>query len=222
MESLIKSRTRVANFAEVFTSEEDVKSMCDLVKDETYRIDSKILEPACGDGNFLVEIFSRKLYTVNAKYGKNLYDFEKNSILAASSLYGIDIQEDNANECRERLFNMWLDIYSKKMKGKGTDGCLEAVRFLFNCNILCGDALTLQKQNGAPIVFSEWAFLSGDFMKRRDFDLSAMLKVQESGGQKDLFLSSDDFDIDLGAFVPLPIKDDYRPLKYWQIQEWGL
>lgn len=60
----IKSKERVAEHGEVFTNEREVKAMCDLVKDETERIDSRVLEPACGDGNFLAEILNRKLGTV--------------------------------------------------------------------------------------------------------------------------------------------------------------
>ena len=51
--------------------------MCDLVKDETERIDSRFLEPACGDGNFLAEILERKLAAVTRTYAKNPNDWEK-------------------------------------------------------------------------------------------------------------------------------------------------
>ena len=107
MTKSIKSRQRVSDFGEVFTSEREVKAMCDLAKDETYRIDSKVLEPACGDGNFLAEILNRKLSTVESRYSKNKQDAEMYSVIAVTSLYGIDIQEDNAEECRERLFTIW-------------------------------------------------------------------------------------------------------------------
>ena len=105
----IKSKKRVASRGEVFTAEREVKAMCDLVKDETERIDSRFLEPACGDGNFLAEILTRKLNVVTKKYKKNLSDWEKYSLLAVSSLYGIDIMSDNAQECRKRLFSIWQD-----------------------------------------------------------------------------------------------------------------
>ena len=60
----IKSKKRVAEHGEVFTNEREVKTMCDLVAQECDRIDSRFLEPACGDGNFLAEILTRKLATV--------------------------------------------------------------------------------------------------------------------------------------------------------------
>ena len=82
----IKSRKRVVDHGEVFTNEREVKAMCDLVNDETQRIDSRFLEPACGDGNFLAEILDRKLAVVKKKYRRSVMDFEKNSLLAVSSL----------------------------------------------------------------------------------------------------------------------------------------
>lgn len=74
-EKLIKSKERVADHGEVFTPSWMVEAMLDLVKGETERIDSRFLEPACGDGNFLVQVLRRKLTAVELKYGKS--DFEK-------------------------------------------------------------------------------------------------------------------------------------------------
>src|ERR1700712_5692988 len=73
--SLIKSKHRVADHGEVFTPAWMVAAMLDLVKDETERIDSRFLEPACGSGNFLVQVLRRKLAAVQLKYGKS--DFER-------------------------------------------------------------------------------------------------------------------------------------------------
>lgn len=107
----VNSKQRVADHGEVFTAEREVKAMCDLVKQETERIDSRFLEPACGDGNFLSEILSRKLAVVKKKYKKSPLDYEKNAILALSSIYGVDILLDNAIACRERLFIIWEKEY---------------------------------------------------------------------------------------------------------------
>ena len=94
-ERQVKSRERVTQHGEVFTAEREVNAMLDLVKDETERIDSRFLEPACGNGNFLAEILRRKLGVVNKQYGRNLPDYEKYSILALSSIYGDDLLEHN-------------------------------------------------------------------------------------------------------------------------------
>ncbi len=107
MNKQVKSRQRVADHGEVFTAEREVKAMCDLVLPETQRIDSRFLEPACGDGNFLAEVLSRKLAVVRKKYRRSTIDYEMNSLLAVSSLYGVDILADNVAACRERLYKLW-------------------------------------------------------------------------------------------------------------------
>ena len=101
----IKSKTRVREKGEVFTNEREVNAMLDLVKQETERIDSKFLEPACGTGNFLIEIISRKLEVVKSRYKKSQWEYEKNALIAVMSIYGIDIMQDNVVECRKRLFD---------------------------------------------------------------------------------------------------------------------
>lgn len=102
----IKSKDRVAAHGEVFTNEREVKAMCDLVEQECDRVDSRFLEPACGDGNFLAEVLLRKLAKVKKLYRKSAYDYERYSILALSSIYGVDIMKDNIEECRARLFEL--------------------------------------------------------------------------------------------------------------------
>ena len=111
MEKQIKSKKRVADHGEVFTAEREVNAMLDLVKQETERVDSRFLEPACGDGNFLAEILRRKLAEVRRKYRRSPFDYEKNAVLAISSVYGIDLMMDNVQACRERLFGIWDKEY---------------------------------------------------------------------------------------------------------------
>ena len=142
MTKQVKSKQRVADHGEVFTAEREVKAMCDLVKTETARIDSRFLEPACGDGNFLAEILSRKLAVVKKKYKKFPMDYEKNSILAVSSLYGVDILQDNCEACRERLYRMWDKEYKAVCKKEVSEDCRRSVRFILSRNIVCGNALS--------------------------------------------------------------------------------
>ena len=213
----IKSKTRVREHGEVFTSEREVKAMCDLAKDECERIDSRILEPACGNGNFLAEILTRKLCTVSRCYSKSSDEWEKNSIVALSSIYGIDIMEDNTSECRLRLFSIWQEKHEDAVGKDSTDGIHESAKYLLDTNILCGDALTLLQSNGNPIVFAEWSLVNGFFIKRRDFELATMLQVQENGKQGDLFLSTDNYDEEIGAYIPNPMKE-YKPVEYWRLQ----
>lgn len=107
----VKTRQRVVEHGEVFTHEREVKAMLDLVKDQTYRIDSTFLEPACGSGNFLIEILNRKLEVLKQKYSKSRIKYETNLIKVASTLYGVELLEDNTLECRERLLKGIQNTY---------------------------------------------------------------------------------------------------------------
>jgi hypothetical protein len=170
MSDQVKSKKRVADHGEVFTSEREVNSMLDLVKQETERIDSRFLEPACGTGNFLVEILNRKLKIVKDRYKKSQIEFERNAIIAISSIYGVDILQDNAIECRDRLFEIFDVIYTRLYKTDCKEDCRASVKFLLNRNILWGDALDFTNpETKEPIVFSEWSAINGSMIKRRDY-----------------------------------------------------
>lgn len=185
----IKSKERIRNHGEVFTAEREVKAMCDLVKDETNRIDSRFLEPACGDGNFLAEILTRKLAIVRKKYAKSHLDYEKNAVLAASSIYGVDILQDNVLACRERIFGIWDKEYTSVCKRDSNNETRAAVKYIFSRNIVCGNALTLKcvDENGNdtdyPFVFSEWAFITGSQLQRCDYTFADLL-AQDDKKQK--------------------------------------
>ena len=169
-EKQVKSKKRVADHGEVFTSEREVNAMLDLVKQETERIESRFLEPACGNGNFLAEVLRRKLDVVNQRYSKNQLEWERYAILAVSSIYGVDIQQDNAIECRGRLFEIFNNDYQSNFKEKCKHECQSSIRILLSRNILWGDALDFTNpESKEPIIFSEWSFVSSTKMKRRDY-----------------------------------------------------
>ena len=205
--SQIVSRQRVADHGEVFTAEREVKAMCDLVKDETERIDSRFLEPACGDGNFLAEILTRKLEVVKRKYKKSTLDYEKNAVLAISSVYGVDIMQDNVLACRDRLFKLWDKEYKAVCKKDCNDQTREAVKFILSKNIVCGNALTLNTvdENGSetdePIVFSEWAFITGFQMQRQDYTFAHLLEMNNEEKQTKKQQSMFDEKEDEGKFL---------------------
>lgn len=176
----IKSKARVSAHGEVFTNEREVNAMLDLVKHETERIDSRFLEPACGDGNFLAEILRRKLAVchdlVKQKKSTQL-EYEKNLVLAVSSIYGIEILPDNAKACRERLFliaeQAYLSLFPKTFKTE----CLNSVRYLLDKNIILGDALNYHRVDEPEewIIISEWSLLGGGMMNRRDYEFSYLV-----------------------------------------------
>ena len=191
MTKQVKSKQRVADHGEVFTAEREVNAMLDLVKQETERIDSRFLEPACGDGNFLAEILRRKLAVVKRKYRKSPNDFEKYAVLAATSIYGVDILQDNVDACRLRMFEIWDKEYQTVLKKEVNEDCREAVRFIFSRNIVCGNALSLKKVDthgkdiNEPIVFSEWAFVTGFNLQRSDYTFDRLLEGDVAG--RDLY-----------------------------------
>ena len=197
----IKSKERVTEHGEVFTNEREVNAMLDLVKDETERIESRFLEPACGDGNFLIEILRRTLAVVKRQYGRSRSDYEKYSILALSSIYGVDILEDNASECRNRLYDEWNQSYSKQCGSEANNECRETARYILEHNILCGDALTMLRNDGTPIIFAQWDLVSGNKMKRRDYRLDQMMRGTEEQTFMEMFLDDWEFDEETNAWI---------------------
>ena len=172
----IKSKDRVTDFGEVNTSEREVNAMLDLVKQETERPDSRFFEPACGDGNFLIEVLNRKLEILIKKYKKNQYEFERNSIVVIGSIYGIDILEDNVQSARDRLFERYLEVYKKYFEEYLNDHLISSVKFILEKNIIHGDALTLNQVNSDnSVIFCEWSVINKK-LKRRDFKLSDLLE----------------------------------------------
>ncbi len=226
-----KSKKRVRDHGEVFTAECEVKAMCDLVKDETERIDSRFLEPACGTGNFLEEILTRKLAVVKKLHKSNPYDYERYAVLAVTSIYGVEILADNAQECRERLFALWNKEYTAVCKKSANDETREAVKYILSKNILCGNALTLmcvdenQKDTDTPIIFPEWSLL-GTKLKRRDFRLDVMLKAGDKPNRGQSSMFEEDIYKYLsvnpvtGELMAEPICE-YPPVHYRRVQENG-
>ncbi|MGO9589213.1 MAG: SAM-dependent DNA methyltransferase [Candidatus Acidiferrales bacterium] len=226
--SQVRTKKRVSDHGEVLTGQREVNAMLDLVKQETERIDSRFLEPACGDGNFLTAILQRKLSVVEKRYGKSQLEFERNAVLAVSSIYGIDILPDNVRDCRRRLFEIFDANYTRLFRATWKDKCRDAVRFILERNIIWGDALTLNTVGEKPghIVFSEWSPVNGSMLKRRDFTFSELLRHEEAM-QAPLFpgLESEEqlpLFSDLGehVFIPTPVRE-YAPIHFMEIARVG-
>ena len=216
MEKQVVSKKRVADHGEVLTGKREVNAMLDLVKQETERIDSRFLEPACGTGNFLAEILDRKLGVVEARYARGRLDYERNAVLAVSSIYGIDILADNVQECRKRLFDIFDQKYTGLFRKSAKDECRDAVHYILRRNIIHGDALTLRTvgDNPQPITFSEWSPVNGSMLKRRDFTFHGLL---EHAAIKETPLFSylgDD------VFIPTPEKE-YPLIHFLRVADVG-
>jgi len=212
IESRVVSKQRVADHGEVLTGHKEVSAMLDLVEDETLRIDSRFLEPACGDGNFLAEVLARKLTVVERRYCKSQLEYERYAILAICSIYGIDILPDNVQRCRERLLWLFEETYRRVFKSKAREKCLDSARHILGLNIVWGDALTLKTVGEKPthIKFAEWSPINGSLLKRRDFCFRELLDRQSD---RDLPLFSD-----LGdeVFVPTP-EAEYPPVHFLEL-----
>jgi hypothetical protein len=181
--SLIKSKKRVADHGEVFTPPWMVEAMLNLVKDETERIDSRFLEPACGSGNFLLRVLQRKLGVVEIKFGK--YEFEKRhyALLALMCIYGIELLTDNIAECRANL----LETFADYLNLNEPDDLYRAASYVLSQNLVHGDALTMRAHDGQPITFAEWGYLGKGRFQRRDFRLDVLTGSSAFSAEGSLF-----------------------------------
>ena len=222
--SQIKSKERVSERGEVFTAEREVNAMLDLVANECLRPDSRFLEPACGDGNFLSAILKRKLTELRRKYKKSPRDYEKQAIVAIGSLYGVDIMNDNVLSCRERLYAIWNEEYSAHCKSDSSDEARDAARFIIGRNIVNGNALTLMcvddegNDTSAPIVFSEWSLISATQMQRSDYTMSDLLTYNDNSvedGMGNLFALTEEEKEEGGVFLRRYITH------YKKVQDYG-
>ena len=236
-EKQIKSKQRVADHGEVFTADREVNAMLDLVKDETERIDSRFLEPACGEGAFLKKILERKLAVASETYKKNEASYTRASILALMSIYGIDLLADNARICRDNLYQIWFSSFKKEMKHEPSKLYCDTARYILSKNIIVGNALTLmcvdEQQNDTDqfITFCEWNFVTGDKVKRRDFRLDVLLEDESAsdkpvGKEMTLGLFEDEANNyefwttdENGKVVPAPIKE-YPLTDYWEVMKY--
>lgn len=201
--SLVKSKQRVADHGEVFTPEWMVEAMLDLVNGVVERVNSNVLEPACGDGNFLVPVLRRKLAQVEIDYGKSEFERRQYGLRALMSVYGIELLPDNIAQCREKL----LKVFAEYLSLSDSDDLYRAGIFVLSQNLIHGDALKMRTQTEGckacklsgtaphspatrnhtcqPIVFAEWGYLTkaGKF-QRRDFRLDNLTIF---GGADSLF-----------------------------------
>lgn len=191
------SKDRIYQYGEVFTPQILVEKMVNLVAHESERIESRFLEQACGEGAFLIEVLKRKINVIEKKYKKQNNLFSKKLIIAVSSIYGIDILEDNVINCRTILFDYIKNRYLKIFK-ENNESLFNSVKYLLSLNIVCGDCLTMKTKQNTDIIFSEWSPLDDVFILRRDFLFKEMSKLKNT------------------PFIPKEIKT-YKPVKYLEV-----
>lgn len=200
--SLVKSKQRVADHGEVFTPPWMVEAMLDLVKDETERIDARFLEPACGSGNFIRRILQRKLAAVELKYGRSDFERQNYALLSLMCIYGIELLADNVAECRANA----LEIFSEYTRVIEGDDLYLAASHVLRCNILHGDALTMQTRDGAPIAFAEWGYVGKGKFQRRDFRLDVLTGSSNFSAEGSLFGKHEIF-TPIKTYPPMTVRE---------------
>jgi hypothetical protein len=203
--SLFKSRQRIADHGEVFTPPRMVEAMLDLVKGESERLDSRFLEPACGSGNFIVQVLRRKLAAVERKFGRT--DFEKRhyTLLALMCVYGIELLTDNIAECRANM----LEVISDYLTVGESDDLYRAAFYVLSQNLVHGDALAMRTSDGEPIIFAEWGYLGKGKYQRRDFRLDVLTQSSAFGEAGTLFahLGMHEIFTPIKTYPPMTVND---------------
>ncbi|NLB71181.1 MAG: SAM-dependent DNA methyltransferase [Chloroflexi bacterium] len=161
-EVLIKSKKRVQQHGEVFTPKAIVDAMVTLpgLDEVITQPATTVLEPAAGEGAFLVNILERRLSILAEQFSDDLVRFENFSLLAISSLYGIELLNDNLKKCVINLFVTFHDFYkdiAAKFDQQPKSNVEESAKMLIITNIVQGDFLKRTTVSDSPIVFSEWA-----------------------------------------------------------------
>lgn len=216
MSNQIKSKKRVIDHGEVNTNLKEINAMLDLVENETLRIESKFLEPACGDGNFLEEVLKRKMEIIKKRFIKSQQDYEKNLFIVTASIYGVEILEDNVLACQKRLLKIIIGEYTKIYKKTYKQKLIDTLDYILTKNIIHGDALTLKSSKkdllGESIIFSDWTIIGNGLVKRKDYIYSDLI---DRSTHREMPLFSDLSDDD-EAFIPEPIAN-YKPINFLEI-----
>lgn len=179
----VKSKQRVADHGEVFTPALIVEAMLDLVREETERIDSRFLEPACGSGNFLVLVLRRKLAAVELKFGDSDFERRHYALLGLMCIYGIELLDDNIAECRDNL----LEIFADYLGLDDGEDLFRAAAYVLSQNLIHGDAISMRTTLDQPIVFAEWGYLGKGKFQRRDFRLDVLTQSAAFSQEGTLF-----------------------------------
>ena len=178
-ERIVKSRDRVRAYGEVFTPRHMVDQMLDLVSEDLEAgpdfVDRTFLEPAAGDGNFLVAILQRKLRAIENRFAPEAWADE--SLFALASIYGIELLRDNHEDARAAMVSEFVGFHARHDTPSGPDtDLMRAASFLVDTNIIRGNTLTGRDWRGADIQFSWWARLpnAAGMVRREPFSLAAL------------------------------------------------
>lgn len=166
MAALIKSKTRVQRHGEVFTPAAVIERMLGLpgVRAACETLTTTFLEPAAGEGAFLVAILRRKLAAVQ-KTCAAAEDWHQQALFALTTLYGIELLEDNVEMLVMNLMDTFRTGYEAGLAdfdATPDPRVMAAARVIIQANMIQGDALTGRTGDGDPIVFTQWRLLPQD------------------------------------------------------------
>lgn len=227
-ERLIKSADRVKDVGEVFTPKRIVDLMLDQpeISVKVNDLTATFLEPAAGEGAFLTELLTRKMQ-VALEGSTSVDNYEDRILLGLSSLYGIELMEDNYRMLRHNLYQTFAVNYLRGLKAKGQPEhgkpkVLKSAKTIIFANMVQGNTLTYKNVHDQPIVFSEWASYKQEgriWVKRTTQTFESIVEGEQTDNglvvpedsQLDLFT---DFDPDTNE---VKSKDSYLQYKPVQI-----
>lgn len=176
---VMRSRHRVKTYGEVLTPRHMVDRMLDLVRDDLESgpgfVDKTFLEPAAGDGNFLVAILHRKLQAIEKNYP--YVKWPEASLFALASIYGIELLEDNHHDAKAAMLATFVRFHEEREVPCGPETALRrAAAYLINANIIRGNTLTGFDWRGKTIQFSWWNRVQDapGMVQREPFTLAAL------------------------------------------------
>ena len=222
-EKIIKSSDRVKDIGEVFTPKKTVNFMLDQleIKEKINSLTATFLEPSAGEGAFLVEILRRKL-----KYAKtqssSVEEMQNNYLQVLSTLYGIELMEDNIEMLVMNMNNVFRDMYFNTFKAEDQNlKILKSAQTIISANMSQGDALTRKTATGKPIIFSEWKPVGKNKVQRTEYTFDSIVEgggplgsVQKQYEQMDLFAedNSESNDENVRHYLPVKCEDIYKRL----------
>ena len=215
-EKIIKSADRVKDIGEVFTPKKTVDFMLDQpeIKEKVNSLTATFLEPSAGEGAFLVELLKRKLKAA-VNQSNNTNEMQNNFLLALSSLYGIELMEDNVEMLVINMVNTFRDIYFNTFNHEDQNNkILKSANVIISANMAQGDALTRKTATGDPIIFSEWKPLGKTKVQRTEYTFDSIVEGGDSTGTVKSQYEQLDLFADPNAEPEEPETKQYLPVKW--------
>ena len=163
--------------------------------------------------HFLVEFLRRKI-KVALSQSRSADEFDDRSLVALSTLYGIELMEDNVKMLVMNMFSQFSFLSSRliiKVESSSLVEVLESAKVIIQVNMVQGNALTKIDGDGTPIVFSEWQLLPivGNIKHQRVQRLEYTFQDILDGKEKSqgVLTHKDSEELDLFDFLD----EDYNP-----------